>query len=110
MLGGAGGRPIAFPLVSYSSSSENGSSSARQAEFVRRLRDFLGKADGRALLFARYVELRDEAGEEPGLPKDAPAAERRRRAFLANRGASGARRQAQTGVAGVGPDSRTVKR
>ncbi len=43
MLGGAGGRPIAFPLVSYSSSSENGSSPARQAEFVRRLSGLSGE-------------------------------------------------------------------
>jgi hypothetical protein len=90
LLANAGGRPIAFPLVSYSSSAENGSSPARQAEFVRRLRNFLAKADGRALLFARYVALRDEGRGEPGdpsaLPANAPAPERRRRAFLANRG------------------------
>ena len=87
LLASAGGRPIAFPLVSYSSSSENGSSPARQAEFVRHLRDFLAKADGRALLFARYVALRDEGRDELGEPpEDSPAAERRRRAFLANRG------------------------
>ena len=87
LLASAGGRPIAFPLVSYSSSSENGSSPARQAEFVRRLRDVLARADGRSLLFARYVALRDEGRDELGeLPRDAAAAERRRRAFLANRG------------------------
>ncbi len=87
LLTSAGGKPVAFPLVSYSSSAENGSSPSRQAEFVRRLRNFLAKADGRALLFARYVALRDEAGEElAALPADAPAPERRRRAFLANRG------------------------
>jgi hypothetical protein len=87
LLANAGGRPVAFPLVSYSSSSENGSSPARQAEFVRRLRDFLAKADGRALVFARYVALRDEGRDAQGqLPPEAPATERRRRAFLANRG------------------------
>ena len=90
LLQGSGGRPIAFPLVSYSSSSENGSSPARQAEFVRRFRDFLARSEGRSLLFARYVALRDEGRDEPdgGPPagKDVPAAERRRRAFLANRG------------------------
>jgi hypothetical protein len=87
LLAGAGGRPIAFPLVSYSSSAENGSSRARQAEFVRRFRDFLANADGRALLFARYVALRDEASDAPPPPGEAmPAVERRRRAFLANRG------------------------
>jgi hypothetical protein len=91
LLQGSGGRPIAFPLVSYSSSSENGSSPARQAEFVRRFRDFLARSDGRSLLFARYVALRDEGRDErdggaPAAGKDVPAAERRRRAFLANRG------------------------
>jgi hypothetical protein len=86
LLAGAGGRPIAFTVVSYSSSSENGSTPTRQAEFVRRFRDFLGKADGRALLFARYVALRDEPGDELPPPGDAPSAEKRRRAFLANRG------------------------
>jgi len=110
ILGGAGGRPIAFPLVSYSSSSENGSSAARQAEFVRRLRDFLAKADGRALLFARYVELRDEPGEEPGLPKDAPAAEKRRRAFLANRGLQELDGKPKPAWREWVRDSRTVKR
>ena len=87
LLQGSGGRPIAFPLVSYSSSSENGSSPARQAEFVRRFRDFLARADGRSILFARYVALRDEGDGGVSAPgKDTPAAERRRRAFLANRG------------------------
>ena len=88
LLQGSAGRPIAFPLVSYSSSSENGSSPARQAEFVRRFRDFLARSDERSLLFARYVTLRDEGRDEgDGAPgKDTPAAERRRRAFLANRG------------------------
>jgi hypothetical protein len=87
LLANAGGRPVAFPLVSYSSSSENASSPARQAEFVRRLRDFLAKADGRALAFARYVALRDEGRDELGeLSPQAPAIERKRRAFLANRG------------------------
>ncbi len=83
----AAGRPIAFPVVSYSSSGENGSSPARQAEFVRRFRGFLAKADGRVLLFARYIALRDVASDElPALAPGAPAAQRRRRAFLANRG------------------------
>ena len=89
LLASAGGRPIAFPLVSYSSSADNKSTPARQAEFIRRFRDFLGKADGRALLFARYVGLRDEAGDEPaasGSTVPVQAVERKRRAFLANRG------------------------
>jgi hypothetical protein len=47
--------------------------------------------DGRSLLFARYVALRDEGRDEGdggarAPERDAPAAERRRRAFLANRG------------------------
>lgn len=87
LLKGAAGRPIAFPVVSYSSSAENGSSPARQAEFIRRFRAFLAKADGSRLLFARYVALRDlppEAVSEP--PAGAPAAERRRRSFLLQRG------------------------
>jgi hypothetical protein len=90
-LQASGGRPVAFPLVSYSSSSENGSSPARQAEFVRRFRDFLARSDDRSLLFARYVTLRDEGRDEGDgrattAGKDVSAAERRRRAFLANRG------------------------
>ena len=87
LLASAGGRPVAFPLVSYSSSADNGSTPARQAEFIRRFRDFLGKADGRTLLFARYVALRDEASEAPpGSGDGVPPAERRRRAFLVSRG------------------------
>lgn len=83
----AAGRPIAFPVVSYSSSSENGSSPERQAEFVRRLRAFLARSEASALLFARYVALRDVASDElPPLSSAASPAERRRRAFLANRG------------------------
>jgi len=84
LVKGAAGRPIAFPTVSYSSSPENGSSPGRQADFVRALRRFLAKADGRALLFARYVSLRDSPPEEavPGTT----AAQKRRSAFLSNRG------------------------
>lgn len=87
LLKAAAGRPIAFPVVSYSSSAENGSSPARQAEFIRRLRAFVRKADGNRLLFARYVALRDLSPEAvPELPAGAPAEERRRRAFLLQRG------------------------
>ena len=86
LLEGSRGRPIAFPEISYSSSAENGSSPEKQAEFVRRLRRFLVSADGRRLLFARYVTWRDPPSElyraEPG----APDAARRQAAFLANRG------------------------
>ena len=115
LLANAGGRPIAFPHVSYSSSAENGSSPARQAEFVRRLRNFLGKADGRALLFARYVALRDESRNEAGdelaaLPRDAPATERRRRAFLANRGLQELDGRPKPGWREWVREARTVKR
>ncbi len=82
LLEGSGGRPIAFPEVSYSSSAENGSSPEKQAEFVRRLRGFVGSADGRRLLFARYATLRDE----PSAAKGATPEAARRNAFFANRG------------------------
>ncbi len=103
LLAGAAGRPIAFPEVSYSSASENGSTPARQADFVRRLRRFVASADGSALLFARYATWRDEpgtpaagqveAGRKPGPAVGAavgspPAASipARRAAFFAHRG------------------------
>lgn len=87
LLNGSEGRPIAFPVVSYSSSAENASSPARQADFVRRLRRFVSKADGRRLLFARYVALRDaKAASAPGEPPGSSAREGRRAAFLAFRG------------------------
>ena len=87
LLRGAAGRPIAFPTVSYSSSPENGSSPEKQAEFIRRFRRFLEQADGRALLFARYVGLRDPSpGSLPAVAPEASEAERRRRALLSNRG------------------------
>ncbi|HEY3203600.1 MAG TPA: hypothetical protein VGL03_08055 [Thermoanaerobaculia bacterium] len=87
LVKGAAGRPIAFPVVSYSSSAVNGSSPEKQAEFIRRFRRFLAKADGRALLFARYVSLRDAAPDAiPSIPGEVSATEIRRRAFLANRG------------------------
>ena len=84
LVKGAAGRPIAFPTVSYSSSPENGSSPGRQADFVRVLRRFVAKADGRSLLFARYVALRDGKSDE--VVSGAPVAQKRRSAFLANRG------------------------
>jgi len=86
LLKGAGDRPVGFPVVSYSSSPENGSSPARQADFVRRMRRFLANADGRRLLFARYVALRD--GPEPsGTSVGAVVPRERKRAFfLAMRG------------------------
>jgi len=87
LLENAAGRPIAFPVVSYSSSTENASSPERQAEFVRRFRAFLARSEVGALVFARYVALRDVASDDlPALPAAASAVERRRRAFLANRG------------------------
>ncbi|HWZ86680.1 MAG TPA: hypothetical protein VN032_10790 [Thermoanaerobaculia bacterium] len=86
LLKSAGERPIAFPSVSYSSSPENGSSPSKQAQFVARMRRFLAKADGRRLLFARYVALRDAAAEPGEAAEAAPVREKRRSAFLSNRG------------------------
>jgi hypothetical protein len=87
LLTAAAGRPIAFPDVSYSSSAENRSTPARQAEFVRRMRSFLAKADGRSLIFARYVALRDlPAAELPPAGDDVTEGEKRQRAFLLHRG------------------------
>jgi hypothetical protein len=109
ILAAAGGSPVAFTEVSFSSAAENGSSPRRQAEFVRRMRRFLDGADGARLLFARYVPWRDpEAGPLdrrtlPPLPRgkgaggegaDREAAltsfQLRRSAFLANRGLAAA--------------------
>jgi hypothetical protein len=84
LLDRSGGRPIAFPEVSYSSSRENGSSPERQAEFVRRLRRFLAASDGRRLMFARYASWRDTPVAHSAA--DATPVGRRRAAFLANRG------------------------
>jgi hypothetical protein len=84
LMKSAGGHPIGFPVVSFSSSAENGSSPEKQAEFVHRLLRFVAKADGRKLLFVRYVALRDSP-EDPA-PPGAPVAERRQRAFLSHRG------------------------
>ena len=89
LLDAAGGRPIAFPEVSFSSAAENGSSPAKQAEFVRRLRRFLASRDGRRLLFARYVGWRDPPpGTYPGAP-GALDISVRKAAFLGNRGLKG---------------------
>ena len=86
----AAGRPIAFPEVSYSSASENGSNPAQQADFVKRLRRFVAGADGGALLFARYATWRDPPvapapTPAPGVPPPAPITARKA-AFFANRG------------------------
>lgn len=87
LLKGSEGRPIAFPVVSYSSSEENGSSPARQAEFVARLRRFASRADGRRLLFARYVALRDAKPEAAhGEAAGSSVRDARRAAFLGFRG------------------------
>jgi len=87
LLGAAAGRPIAFPVVSYSSASDNGSSPERQADFVSRMRRFLAHSDGRRLVFARWVDLRDEAPAKDGSgPGAAVPGERNRAAFLAHRG------------------------
>ena len=87
LLKGAAGRPIAFPEVSYSSSEENGSSPEKQAEFIRRFRRFASRSDGNALLFARYLWLRDPPPDSlPPIEAGASVAERRRRALLASCG------------------------
>lgn len=87
LLKGAAGRPIAFPEVSYSSSEENGSSPEKQAEFIRRFRRFASRSDGSALLFARYLWLRDPPPDSlPSIEAGASMAERRRRALLASCG------------------------
>jgi hypothetical protein len=87
LLKAAGDRPIAFPQVSYSSSAENASSPQKQAEFIRRFRRFLNRSDGKALLFARYLWLRDPAPQSlPDVAPGASIAERRRRALLGNLG------------------------
>ena len=64
----------------------NASSPGKQAEFIRAFRRFLAKADGRTLLFARYVALRDPGPSGPELAQDASVVQRRRAAFLGNRG------------------------
>jgi len=81
-----GDRPIAFPEVSYSSAGENGSSLARQADFVRRFRRLVAATDRRRLLFARYVPWRDPP-QAATAPEGAPSpAEGAWRAFDGNRG------------------------
>lgn len=79
ILAAAAGRPLAFTEVSFSSAAANGSSPAKQAEFVRRMRRFLESADGSQLLFARYVPWRDPP-PDPGAVADS------RGTFFANRG------------------------
>jgi len=84
LLERTGGRPIAFPEVSYSSSPENDSSPEKQADFVRRLRGMVSSTDGRRLLFARYATWRDPP---PDPDESSPNADTRRRvAFFGHRG------------------------
>lgn len=89
ILAAAGGRPVAFTEVSYSSAAENGASLANQAKFVRRIRRFLESSDRSRLLFARYVAWRDPPPEH-GLPPIPSGGGRpgmdRRAHFFANRG------------------------
>jgi hypothetical protein len=84
LLKRSAGRPIAFLEVSYSSAEQNNSSPQAQADFIRRLRRFADTADGRRVLFIRYVGLRDE----PALPENPEASELARlaAAFHASRG------------------------
>ena len=86
IFSGAGGRPVAFTEVSFSSARENGSSPERQADFVRRMRKILDRTERSRLLFARYVPWRDPAPSPggPGNPPDPLSI--RRAAFFANRG------------------------
>lgn len=86
MLAAAAGRPVAFTEVSFSSSPENGSTPANQADFVRRMRRFLATADPARLLFARYVPWRDPPPSEVPSAREPSPVERRRAAFFANRG------------------------
>lgn len=86
ILAAAAGRPVGLTEVSFSSSPENGSTPAKQADFVRRMRQFLSTADPSRLLFARYVPWRDPPSERVP-PAGGPVSEERRRAaFFANRG------------------------
>ena len=84
LLERAGGRPIAFPEVSFSSSPDNASSPEKQAEFVRRMRRIAAGTDGRRLIFARYATLRDEPAAAATRGETPEAL--RRNAFFANRG------------------------
>ncbi len=86
LLDSARGRPIAFPLVSYSSAADNGSTPEKQAEFVRRMLRFLASHDGRTLLFARYVTWRDPPADAFSVAPGAPDLARRKAAFFSNRG------------------------
>ncbi|HEX9687771.1 MAG TPA: hypothetical protein VGB47_01715 [Thermoanaerobaculia bacterium] len=96
ILGAAGGRPVAFTEVSFSSAPENGSSPAKQADFVRRMRRFAAMTERSRLLFARYVPWRDPEPTAPELSRLQPlpvgegaggeALAARRTAFFANRG------------------------
>ena len=89
LLESAKDRPVAFPEVAYSSAAENGSSPEKQAEFVRRLRRFLSAADGRRILFARYVTWRDPPPDLFRADPSAPEPARRRTGFLSHRGLQG---------------------
>jgi hypothetical protein len=96
ILGAAAGRPVAFTEVSFSSAPENGSSPAKQADFVRRMRRFVATTERSRLLFARYVPWRDPEPTAPELQRLHPlpsgegtggeALATRRTAFFANRG------------------------
>ena len=86
MIAAAAGRPVALTEVSFSSSPENGSSPAKQAEFVRRMRRFVAGADPARLLFARYVPWRDPPPRETPAAGEPRGGERTREAFFANRG------------------------
>ncbi len=84
LIESAAGRPIAFPEVSYSSSTANASSPEKQAEFVRRLRRLVSSTEGSKLLFARYVALRDSSPDPEESSTNADA--RRQAGFFVHRG------------------------
>jgi hypothetical protein len=89
LLQSAAGKPIAFPEVSYSSATENGSTPEKQAEFVKRVRRFAASAEPGKILFVRYATFRDEPAPPP-LPGGPHASSTlvaiRRASFLAHRG------------------------
>lgn len=65
LLQSAAGKPIAFPEVSYSSATENGSTPEKQAEFVRHVRRFAAAVEPGKILFIRYATFRDEPPPPP---------------------------------------------
>jgi hypothetical protein len=86
LLQAAAGRPIAFPEVSYSSATENGSTPEKQAEFIRRMRRFAAAAEPGKILFVRYATWRDEPPPPHTQPPLSTLLAIRRAAYFAHRG------------------------